>query len=135
MSQNTKDRDEVREQIRYIRRAMERDENAGDPSFIDEYCMDDVVVIPPGQPPIVGKEAGKQVFEEMFGALDIDLEFTSEEVVVGADLAIDRITSQETHTPKAGGEPTEKTADALYMYRRSPDGDWKVSHMMAAYRE
>lgn len=123
------------EQITQIRRDIERAENAGDPSFIDEHCTDDVVAISPGHRPAVGKEASKNSLEELFAAFDVEVEYSSEEVVVGEELAFDRLTAQETHIPKDGGEPIEHTADSVWVYRRSPDGEWKQIRAIWNYRE
>lgn len=116
------------EQITQIRQAFERAENAGDSSVIDEHCTEDVVAIPPEQPPAVGREAGKQALDALFAAFDVEVEYTSEEVVVGENLAFERLSATETHTPKDGGEPIEHSADSLWVYRRLPDGEWKQSH-------
>lgn len=122
-------------QINRIRQDIERAENAGDPSFIDEHCADDIVAISPGHPPAVGKEASKKSLEELFGAYDVEVEYSSEEVVVGEELAFDRLTARETHIPKDGGEPIEHTADSVWVYRKSPDGKWKQIRAIWNYRE
>lgn len=123
------------EQINQIRQDIERAENAGDPSFIDEHSADDVVAFFPGHPPAVGKEACKRSLEELFEAFDVEVEYSSEEVVVGEELAFDRLTAQETQIPKDGGDPIEHTADSLWVYRQSPDGEWKQIRAIWNYRE
>lgn len=123
------------EQINQTRQEFERAENAGDSSVIDEFCTEDVVAIPPGRPPAVGRDACKQALEDLFATFDIEVEYTSEEVVVGEELAFDRLTGTETHIPKEEGEPIEHSADALWMYCRSPDGVWKQSHAIWNYRD
>ncbi|PSP54650.1 hypothetical protein BRC82_08900 [Halobacteriales archaeon QS_1_67_19] len=121
-------------QIDEIRRAFERAENEGDSSVVDEHCAEDVVAIPPGRPPAVGREAAKQALEELFAAFEVEVSYTSEEVVVGEELAFDRLTASETHTPKGRGEPIEHSADSLWVYRRSPDGEWKQIRAIWNYR-
>lgn len=123
------------EQITQIRQAFERAENAGDSSVIDEHCTEDVVAIPPGQPPAIGRDAAKQALEGLFAAFDVAVEYSSEEIVVEENLAFDRLTATETHTPKQGGEPIEHSVDSLWVYRRSPDGEWKQSHAIWNYRD
>jgi ketosteroid isomerase-like protein len=113
------------EQISEIRQEFERAENAGDSSVVDEYSTDDVVAISPGHPPAVGKEASRKALDEQFGTFDVEVDYTSQEVVVGEELAFDRLTAHETHIPKDGGEPIEHTADSVWVYRQSPDGEWK----------
>lgn len=123
------------EQINQIRRDFEAAENAGDSSVIDRHCTEDVVAMPPGQPPAFGKEAAKQALEGLFAAFDVEVEYTSEEVIVGEELAFNRLTATETHIPKEGGEPMEHSADSLWVYRRSPDGEWKQSHATWNFRD
>lgn len=122
-------------QINEIRREFERAENAGDSSVVDEYCADDIVAISPGHPPAVGKEASRKALDELFEAFDIEVDYTSEEVVVGEELAFDRRTAHETHIPKDGSEKIEHTADSVWVYRRSPDGEWKQIRAIWNYRE
>lgn len=123
------------EQINQIRREFERAENAGDSSVVDEHCTDDVVAMPPGQPPAAGRDAAKQALEALFAAFDVKVEYTSEEVVVGEELAFDRLTAHETHTPRDGGEPIEHTVDSLWVYRRSPEGEWNQTRAIWNYRD
>lgn len=123
------------EQIGEIRRAFERAENAGDASVVDEHCADDVVAMPPGGSPTVGKAASKQALEDLFDAVNVDVDYTSEEVVVGEDFAFDRLRVSETHVPKDGGEPVDYSGDSLWVYRREPDGEWKQIRAMWNWRE
>lgn len=123
------------EQITQIRQEFERAENAGDSSVVDEYCADDIVAISPGRPPAVGKEASKEALDNLFAAFEIEVEYNSEEVIVGEELAFDRLTAQETHIPKDGGEPIEHIADSLWVYRRSPDSEWKQIRAIWNYRD
>lgn len=123
------------EQINQIRQEFERAENAGDSSVVEKYCAEDIVAIPPGQPPAVGKEAAKQALEDLFAAFEVEVDYTSNEVVVGEELAFDRLQGSETHIPKDGGEPIEHSGDSLWVYRRSPDGEWKQIRAIWNYRE
>lgn len=132
---NSENHGDAIEQIDQIRRDIERAENAADSSFIDEHCADDIVAISPGHPPAVGKEASKKSLEQLFGAFDVEVEYSSEEVVVGEEFAFDRLTARETHIPKDRGEPIEHTVDSLWVYRQSPDGEWKQIRVIWNYRE
>ena len=113
------------ERIAEIRREIERAENAGDPSFIDEYATEDIVAMPPGQQPNIGKAAGKENLRDRFATFDVRVDYTSEEIIVGEEFAFDRGTATATHVPKNGGEALERTSNYLWLYRRTSDGDWK----------
>lgn len=112
------------QQINKIRREWERAENEGDPSIIDRHAADDVIAMPPGRPPVVGAEAGKKSLRKWFNRFDVNIEYTSEEVLVSDEIALDRMTSSSHLVPKGGGEPIETTGSSLWIYRRMPEG-WK----------
>lgn len=111
-------------QIHQIRWEWERAENEGDPGIIDRHATDDVLSMPPGEPPVVGAEADKEHLREWFDQFDIEIEYTSDEVVVSGDLAFDRGIASHRRVPKKGGDPIEGTASYLWVYRRTSEG-WK----------
>lgn len=113
------------ERIARIRREVERAENAGDPSFVDEYCTEDVIAIPPGQEPNVGREAAKANLRELYANVDVEIEYTSEEIVVGEEFAFDRGSGRTVHTPIDEGEPVKHAGNYLWLYRRNPENEWK----------
>lgn len=112
------------QQISQIRREWERAENEGDPSIIDRHAADDVIAMPPGRPPVVGAEAGKKGLRKWFNRFDVNIKYTSNEVLVSGDLALDRMTSSSRLVPKGGGDPIETTGSSLWVYRRTSEG-WK----------
>jgi ketosteroid isomerase-like protein len=44
--------------------------------------------MPPGRPPVVGAEAGKKSMQTWFDRFDVQIEFTSKDVLVSGDLAL-----------------------------------------------
>lgn len=112
------------QQINEIRREWERAENQGDPSIIDRYAAADVVAMPPGNPPIVGADASKNFLREWFSRFDVEVEYTSEEIVVSGDLAFDHGTAFQRMVPKGEGDPIEGTHSYLWVYRRT-EQEWK----------
>ncbi|MEF8812880.1 MAG: hypothetical protein V5A55_03570 [Halovenus sp.] len=50
-------RDDAREQIPRIRAAWETYDNTGDVTAVADHLAEDLVLVPPGTPPIVGTEA------------------------------------------------------------------------------
>lgn len=112
------------ERIDQIRREWERAENQGDPSIIDRHAAADVVAMPPGNPPIVGGDASKNFLREWFSRFDVEVEYTSEEIVVSGDLAIDHGTAFQRMVPTGEGDPIEGTYSYLWVYRRTGEG-WK----------
>lgn len=115
------------EQINRIRREWERAENEGDPSIIDRHGANDIIAMPPGDPPVAGADASKKYMQELFKRFDVEVEYASDEIVVGETLAFDRGTASQRLVPKGGGEPIEDTYSYLWVYRRTPEG-WKQTH-------
>lgn len=111
-----------REQIARIRAAWEAYDNTGDITAIAEYLAEDVVLMPPGAPPIVGKEA---VVEGLADERDYDIDQASEEVFVSGNLAVDRITITGSRDPTAGDDADGVSLKGVDVYRRDADGTWK----------
>jgi uncharacterized protein (TIGR02246 family) len=87
---------------------------------------EDCVMLPPGEPAVVGHEAvaaWDAEFSEMF---DISGGYTGSEVVVLGDWAIERYTGEITVTPAEGDAATE-TIKGIHIYRRQDDGSWKIA--------
>lgn len=126
---------ENEERLHQIRQDFKRGENAGDPEIIDKYVADDAVVMPPERSKVMGKDAIKNMMENVFATYDIEIDYTSEEIVVDDELAFDRGTASEILTPKDGSDAIEHAVDYLYVYRRTADGEWKQIRAIWNYTE
>ena len=76
-------------------------ENSGDAAFFDSACTDDVVVMRPGMPFIVGRHAAVAFMSAFFDAFDITIEYLSHESRVDGALAFDRGTYSQILVPRA----------------------------------
>ena len=85
----------------------------------------DVVLMPPNEPALEGKEAALEWIQGLYDAFSID-EFTSplEDVQVSGDMGVSRGTFSWSLTPKAGGDPVVDNGKFVVLWRREPDG-WK----------
>ena len=84
------------------------------------------VQMPPGEPPVIGKD---QIRARNKGVLDrftFNIEITNEEVGVAGDWAFARGTYKATLTPKEGGVPTPVDGKYMTILQRQPDGSWKI---------
>jgi uncharacterized protein (TIGR02246 family) len=100
--------------------------NAGD---VDRYMAlwaDDAMQLPPGSPPIVGKETLRAGLESEVDLFTFDMAITNEEVQVSGDLAVARGTYTATVTPKDGGEAIPIDGKYMTLLKRQPDGSWKI---------
>ena len=118
------------EAIHAVREATTQAENTGDANFFGEACTGDVVVMPPGMPAVLGRDATVEFMREFFREVDFHIEYVSEEIQLHGDLAFDRGTYSHTLTPKAGGEPMLETGKFLWLYSRDSNESWKMARVM-----
>ncbi len=134
------------EALHSVREAHDGAVNAGDLEAYLANCAEDVVLMPPSEPPVVGKEALRAWAQGLFGQFSFEQTTSSDEVVVTGDWGFDRGTYTITPTPKAVGEAAEgtsieqpeigreldyaQTGKYLWILRRQPDGSWKIARGM-----
>lgn len=118
----TNDGADDRDRIKRIREAWERFDNTGDVTAIADHLAEDVVLMPPGAPPITGKAA---VIEGANGGSDFDINQTSENLLISGDLAVDRITVTGTRDSVAGDDSDHWTLKGVDIYQREAIGAWK----------
>ena len=100
--------------------------NAGDLDSWLSLWTDDGVQLPPGEPPVVGKD---QIRARNRGVLDkftFNISITNDEVGVASDWAFARGTYTATLTPKAGGRAIPINGKYMTILKRQPDGSWKI---------
>jgi len=104
--------------------------NDGDIATLSSLTTEDHMMIMPGRPPLVGKKANDEANGRVFQMFDIDETWTPQETVIDGDLAYQRGTFTVEATPKAGGDKTRTTGTFLRIYRRQPDGSWRMTRDM-----
>ena len=104
--------------------------NAGDLPRVMALWTDDAVVMPAGEPPVVGKKAVEEWKGVYFNRYSFDLSSTSDELQVGGDWAFNRGAYRVTMTPKDGSAPIREAGKFIQIFRRQPDGSWKVARDM-----
>ncbi|MDY6765115.1 MAG: nuclear transport factor 2 family protein [Halobacteria archaeon] len=123
MSDNN--RDDI-ERLNQLRDEYVEAENSGDVDGILSLFSDDIVVMGPESPPVRGLDASREFMEGFLDAFDVNIELSSEEIVVDDELAYDWGTVSGTIVPE-GGEPQPVDNTYLIVYQRDPDGSWKQS--------
>lgn len=116
-----------REQFEQIKAAWEEYDRTGDVGAIADYFAEDVVLMPPGESSVVGKESVEEWLDRPDGGGDEDGEFPQwiEETYVSDNLAVVSAAKEGTRMPEEGGEPVEVSYKGLDVYRRDADGAWK----------
>lgn len=87
----------------------------------------DVAMMPPGEPAVNGTEGVRKWLEGFYKDNSASGKYTSADVQVAGDWAVVRYTGELTATPKKGGKPMTETIKGVHIYRRQPDGGWKIS--------
>jgi ketosteroid isomerase-like protein len=100
---------------------------AANPDF--SYVTDDVVVMPPGQPAVVGLDAMMAWFQEFTSQMTIvSIDYTVSEVTVAGNWAFEHYAGTMTVEPVGGGDQMTEVVKGIHIFRRQIDGAWKMSH-------
>jgi uncharacterized protein (TIGR02246 family) len=92
------------------------------------FYVDDPVLIVPGTPAVVGKDAVRQAFQAFLGASALKLETSGLmiDVARSGDLAFERGSYSNTITDTKGTTRTETGKMAL-VWKKQADGAWKIA--------
>lgn len=88
---------------------------------------EDVVLMPPNHPDIVGRTPLRQ-WQGQFLAMGDDYDLTVEEVAGCGDLAYVRGTYSLSFTPLGAPQPVVDAGRWLHILRRQADGTWLITH-------
>ena len=90
--------------------------------------MDDAVIFSPGVPAVIGKDNIRKFFEQMVAGPRLQFAFSNVTVDVArsGDLAEDRGSVQVTTADKKGN-PVTQTSEYVLVWKKQPDGSWKVA--------
>jgi uncharacterized protein (TIGR02246 family) len=96
-----------------------------------DKCMslyaDDAVFISSSSPAVVGKDNIRTVIQRMLAApMQLTINVASVDVARSGDLAMDRGTVQSAVTDKKG-KTTTQTSEYVLVWKKGPDGMWKIA--------
>jgi uncharacterized protein (TIGR02246 family) len=101
----------------------------GDTDTIIDAYTEDGVMAPQRASTAIGKDNIRQVYEGIFSALVLDLQFTIDEVIVSGNYATVRSTSAGTALVKATNEKAPDANRELWTMQKV-DGKWKIARYM-----
>lgn len=121
------DVDEATAAINAVWREYEASQLAGDPDRWIALWLEDGVQLPPGLPPVVGKEAIDAKGRADLAANDYsEFVIDNKEVEVNGDLAFARGNFVVTVAVKSGGDPMHFEGKYMTIFRQQPDGTWRI---------
>jgi uncharacterized protein (TIGR02246 family) len=88
---------------------------------------DDGVLMPPHHPSVHGREAIRDYFRNLFSRSRFTFMLVSSEIHVAGDTAVERLTYTASIWTATGSSPVEDLGKGLHVYRREPDGSWKLT--------
>jgi ketosteroid isomerase-like protein len=100
--------------------------NAGDSATLASLTLPEHIMIAPGRPPLVGKEANDAANARVAQTFKIEETWTPVETFISGDLAYQRGTFTVAATPKAGGTTRNTRGPFLRIYKRQPGGEWRM---------
>jgi len=100
--------------------------NNGDLSAASEQVCEDTAAMPPNQPLLTGKSSWENWLKEGFDAASTKMDIVSRELVIAGDVAYDELQWSQEITPKGGGEPSRDGGHGIWMWRKDPDGEWRI---------
>lgn len=101
--------------------------NTGNLDSLMTVYSSDIVSMPPQEPAVTGQDGIRKWGEAMFAQVALNVRYTSSEVSVSGDWAVDRYTATLTATPKAGGSAVAETIKGVHIMKRQPDGTWRIA--------
>lgn len=117
----------ARAEIERLGRQWEEAANTGQVERLIEVYSPDAVILPPGGPTIEGSETIRELFRQEFERFDTKIAFTTQEIEIEGDMAFRRGRYVWRGTPRGSGQTIETTNKFLEVWKRQPDGSWRIA--------
>src|SRR5262249_48126478 len=87
----------------------------------------DGVMMPPHHPTIHGSHAICEYFAKLFTRGRFSFALDSSELTIAGDVAVERLAYSAVMWMASDASPVEDAGKGLHVYRRQPDGSWKLA--------
>jgi ketosteroid isomerase-like protein len=101
--------------------------NSSDDRRLLAVWSDDGVLMPPNHAVVRGRADLEEYFKERFSRTGFRFAFTFSDIQLAGDLAFERLAYTAVILPAGGAQPVEDAGKGLHVYRRQPDGSWKLA--------
>ena len=102
--------------------------NASDADRCSAIWAANGVLMPPHHPAVPGHQAIVQYFRSLFSRSKFRFTFTSSQIHLVGDTALERVTYTAISWPGDDAPPIEDVGKGLHVYERQPNGSWKLTH-------
>jgi uncharacterized protein (TIGR02246 family) len=98
------------------------------PDSLLALMTDDVIIMPPNEPVLKGKDAVRNWYEQFVKQMRTSsLNITDRELLIGGDYATEVAGFEWTLAPVAGGASMTDRGSYIQVWHRQPDGRWLFS--------
>ncbi|MHB1035471.1 MAG: YybH family protein [Pirellulales bacterium] len=104
---------------------------AGDAEAILALYADNPVLMPQGQPTVTGKDTLGPMYRSVFEEYTIQGDGQVLQVEAFGDWGFLWSTYTLAATPKAGGQPITDEGKSVFIVKRQPGGQWKITHLIS----
>lgn len=89
---------------------------------------EDARLLPPNAPALVGHDEIRAWTGSFLEQFDAAAEYTGSTVELFGDVAVEHYIAEMSLAPRAGGERVTATVKGIHIYRRQPDGSWRIQY-------
>lgn len=116
------------EEIKRLEAQVDGAWEVGDAEGFLDLFTNDVVWLPPGAPDVVGKEACREMVQDLLESTNFEqITSTNEEIMAIGEWAFHRFHVSMVATSKADGEARQMNFRAFRLLRKQNDGSWKIA--------
>jgi uncharacterized protein (TIGR02246 family) len=102
----------------------------GDADALLSLYTDDPILMPQGQPAVIGKNAIRSLYQSFFEQFTVKGKGRVVEVEVSGDLGYFWSSYTLTATPKTGGDQIKGEGKSVFIVRRQADNSWKIARLI-----
>lgn len=117
---------QAEERVRDVLRTWLNSQIRGELEPLGEVYAEDAVVMPPGRPPLSGREAILSDLRQTLAEAELQLSYTSDSRLIREDLSVERGRLVRAVHPRTGGPPTAESLNLVTVMLREQDGKWRI---------